>query len=135
MYQLVWKWTKKRHPRKQNTWIYEKYWIKKKSIWVFSTTNIKNGLTYYLKTHKQEKNKKKLIPVCLGNFDQSTKKIKKKIILKKRQIEITNLYKIILKKQLGLCLNCKQPLYKFKENRFLKYINIKLLHKHCNRIN
>ena len=51
LYRLLWKWAKRRHPRRNNTWIYSKYWKVFGGIWSFYVVNNLNGELTFLNSH------------------------------------------------------------------------------------
>lgn len=40
IWEILWKWAKRRHPRKAHRWIRKRYWHKGNRQWIFKTDNI-----------------------------------------------------------------------------------------------
>ena len=110
LFQLLWKWAKRRHPKKSKRWIADKYWKSQKTRnWVFMTTvtslveaaktpiirhiKIRKDTNPYI--HTEYLNKRK--------FEQGVRKL-------------TGKFKKIWIKQKGLCYHCGTPM-EINDNR------------------
>lgn len=139
LYELLWRWAKRRHPKKGKWWISTRYWHRKGSRnWVFSTdkhelirvdhtpivrhTKIKLSVNPYLDTEYFTQRK----------FNQGMKRL-------------SGRFKIIWRNQKGCCYHCGMPL-EVAENReiFFKVpkadggkeevTNMAYVHADCQRI-
>lgn len=139
LYELLWRWAKRRHPKKGKWWISTRYWHRKGSRnWVFSTdkhelirvdhtpivrhTKIKLSANPYLDTEYFTERK----------FNQGMKRL-------------SGRFKIIWRNQKGCCYHCGMPL-EVAENReiFFKVpkadggkeevTNMAYVHADCQRI-
>lgn len=119
LFHILWRWAKRRHPRKSLEWIGRKYFRPQGSrSWMFATTSIKDDgarrevALYLLASTAIERHRK--VSGDYNPFDPSMEEMGEKLrmerMLKKLKYrkQILNLYQ----SQKGVCLLCKQPITK-----------------------
>lgn len=145
LYKLLWKWAKRRHSRRPNTWIYSKYWKFINGRWNFFVFDSKNGRCIFLKSHLSSTLKFYHLPLSLNSFDILNENKLQNVLFKKFLNKFDGIYYVLWKKQYGLCVCCRKFLFLYpssnlkicrvssdKElvgiNSFSKFV---LLHKFC----
>lgn len=142
LYRLLWKWARKRHPRRPNTWIYSKYWkyFPSRNCWNFYFLDLYLGKCVFLYLHKNYNYKTYSIPSSLNVFSFQNYNKLGIIWLKKCSQVLHDLHLSLFKLQSGKCLNCggfflNMSLGSIKIVRvnksfglIVKYI---LIHNHC----
>nr|YP_010700227.1 putative group II intron reverse transcriptase/maturase RoaA [Euglena deses]WCH63371.1 putative group II intron reverse transcriptase/maturase RoaA [Euglena deses] len=139
---ILWTFVKRCHPRRTNTWIYNKYWKNFNGTWKFFSIDLTSGKILILMSHHL-KGKFKIdyrIHNLLTIFNIYNQKKCFKINFKKSQYNFIGIYSILYNKQKGLCAHCKYLL----NDKELKLVNISklsynkyffstlfLLHKNC----
>jgi RNA-directed DNA polymerase len=145
LYRLIWKWAKRKHSRRSNSWIYENYWRAFGGVWKFVTTDNNNGNLIFLKSHISLKTKRLCkLPRSFKVFNLENYQKLNFIWFNKSQLSFNLIYRVLWNKQNGTCFNCLRQLNYFhfndmtifKKTRFLKSINspvseLILIHKHC----
>nr|YP_010700387.1 putative group II intron reverse transcriptase/maturase RoaA [Phacus arnoldii]WCH63588.1 putative group II intron reverse transcriptase/maturase RoaA [Phacus arnoldii] len=114
LYKILWKLVKRRHPRRPHTWIYLKYWKYINNIWVFFLFDYISGKSLLLESHSRLKSKDYKLPFFLNTFNIYNENKLKLVWFRKFYDHLDGIYKILWKKQSGLCPYC---------NRLIKYIN------------
>nr|YP_009540948.1 RoaA [Lepocinclis tripteris]AYQ93356.1 RoaA [Lepocinclis tripteris] len=144
LYKLLWKWAKRRHPRRSSTWVFSKYWKKDDSLIYsqFFLVDYTAGKFLFLLTHSDSKKKTFSLPSMINvHLFQNYNKFGL-TWFRKNFASLQNLYKVLWKKQSGLCFCCKS-FFSLIDTKFLKVsklvsnsgeIKIILLHKYCNLI-
>lgn len=140
VYKLLWKWAKRRHPRRPNTWIYNKYWKFFSGIWRFFTRNPTTGEIQILRSHYMSKRKIYRLPNFVNSFSTLNEN-KIEIFYFKRLINtFSGIVRILWKKQRGKCFICQHILtvksynnlkiYRIKKDgtNILSYV---ILHSYC----
>lgn len=142
IYKLLWKWSRKRHPRRPNTWIYNKYWKKILGSWKFFGINNNNGTIILLRSHNTSRNFSSSTVSCLFNpFLIINKEKLDQIQYNRLKYTTSGLFGVIWKKQIGKCYYCKRILdplqiseniikrldknYKIENPRYI------VTHRHC----
>lgn len=117
---LIWRFVKKEHPRRPNTWIYNKYWKYIFGFWKFTAINKENGKIYILTSHEIYDSliNKKIFPQSLNVFDIKNLRTVFSINFNFFRNSFSGMTNIVYVKQKGLCYICKFPL-KFKQKNFL----------------
>lgn len=139
---ILWNFVKHYHPRRTNTWIYNKYWKNFNGTWKFFSINSGSGKFLILMSHNS-KRKFKIhyrIHSLLNVFNLFNKRKFFKINFKKSQYNFIGIYSFLYNKQKGICVHCKYPL----NDKKLKLVNVNpsfnkkssliylfLLHKNC----
>lgn len=118
---LIWGFIKKEHPRRPNTWIYNKYWKYLSGYWKFTAANPETGKINILHSHimNYKQTKKTTFPYLLNSF---TIENLRKILLINFALyknSFSGISNIIYTKQKGLCYICKFPLKSY-ERKSLK---------------
>lgn len=142
---LLWKWARRRHPRRPHSWIYSKYWTFVSGHYKFSCSDSKVGKFLIIKSHKTLMNEEfSRFPLTFDVFDVFNVRKIKLLLCKKFRTRYTGFYRIIFESQKGLCFSCAAPLLAFPHlnNRIvfvrtLKVVNkltysFFLVHKDCN---
>ena len=145
LYRLLWKWAKRKHPRRSNSWIYSKYWQSFNGVWKFSVLDLNKGNLIFLKSHILLKtNRLYKLPRSFKVFNLENYQKLNYIWFNQSKLELNLIYRALWNNQKGICFNCFKPLNYFKYNdnkifntyRFLKFINnpfskLILLHRCC----
>lgn len=140
LYKLLWKWSQRRHPRRPNSWIYNKYWKFFGGIWRFFTQNILTGEVCILRSHYTKEYLVYRLPFSLSSFNLLDKTKTENIYSVRLENLFTGIVRILWKKQGGLCFFCHQVLIVSTVNSF-KILRVKncnhsfknfiLLHHYC----
>ena len=138
VYKLLWKFFKKCHPRRSNTWIYSKYWkivFGVPKVFAFDGTT---GKFYFLKSHSKVNLNNYCLPLFLHPFNKMSYKKLFSVLFKKSRGYFYGACKFLFIKQKGLCFSCNKPLivsaYKMEKlaKGFVKQPNsFVLLHTYC----
>nr|AYQ93417.1 RoaA [Lepocinclis tripteris] len=144
LYKLLWRWAKRRHPRRSSTWVFSKYWQKDASL-IYSQFFLLDSITgkfLFLLLHSDSKKKIFSLPSLINvHFLQNYNKCGL-TWFRKNFANLQDLYKVLWKKQSGLCFCCKS-FFSLIDTKFLKVsklvsnsgeIKIILLHRYCNLI-
>lgn len=127
---LLWKWAHRRHPRRSNTWIYNKYWSFINNRWYFSCFETSSGKFSILDSHFCNKTVIYRMPYFLNVFDLYNKSKLDLVWFKKLRVELKGIYRFLLVKQSGVCGFCNKPFYKLG----FDYFKITVIRKGCNNI-
>nr|YP_009145520.1 RoaA [Trachelomonas volvocina]AKL82433.1 RoaA [Trachelomonas volvocina] len=140
VYKLLWKWAKKRHPRRNNKWIYSKYWKVFLGNWKFFSYENNKGNIVYLRSHYFPNTSFHHLPLYTNLYDiLDSTKLANSYFNKFKNL-FSGIYRILWKKQNGCCFLCKKPfffvtitsikIWKIRgRNNFLA--NLVLVHNHC----
>ncbi len=145
LYRLLWKWSKRKHPRRSNSWIYSKYWKSFNGIWKFCVMDLNVGNVLFLRSHILLKTHRLYkLPRAFKVFNLENYQKLNCIWFNHSQFRLNLIYRALWNKQKGVCFRCFKPLnyFKYNENRIfntyklLKFINnpfseLILLHKYC----
>nr|AEW12923.3 RoaA [Colacium vesiculosum] len=108
---LLWKWSKRRHPRRNNSWIYSKYWKSFGGVWKFFAIDFSNGNLVFLKSHNFKKTKRLYkLPRAFKVFNLENYQKLNLIWFKKSKFNFLNIYRSLWNKQKGICFNCQKPI-------------------------
>lgn len=146
VYQNVWKYVKKLHPRRPNTWIYNKYWKLYNSNSKFLLYDCFTGQLLFLSTHA-------FFPFSVSNIYFSNffntfnfLNVKRVNLLNYCSFSsyLYNVYYYLWKRQFGLCVVCSRVfdiskelnfkisvLYKNMSNVYFTRSYLVLIHKYC----
>lgn len=110
IYKLLWKFVRRLHPRRYNTWIYTKYWRVFSGTYKFAYYDKKIGRFYILKTHTSYFKNSFCFPLqldlaCFFNY--------RKVFFsfyKKSRFHLEGIRRLLFVKQKGLCFLCFKPL-------------------------
>lgn len=111
LYRLLWKWAKRRHSRRSNTWIYTKYWKFVSGVWRFFALDELKGGFIFLRSHYSESVVPYSIPVSLDLFDLLNHKKLTLIWEKSLNINSRSIYFKLWRSQKGLCAFCLKGLF------------------------
>lgn len=117
---LIWRFVKKEHPRRPNTWIYNKYWKNFFGYWRFTAINKDDGKIYVLSSHEIAAYtiNKQNYPNLLNRYDP--KNLRKMLYINFYLLKnsFSGVGNIIYFKQKGLCYKC-QLVLNFEERKIL----------------
>jgi RNA-directed DNA polymerase len=140
LYKILWKWARRRHPRRPNTWIFYKYWRYFSGSWRFFSLNTIKGNIRILRSHSVNLFIVYRLPFSINSFDcVNTRKINF-FCFNKYKFFFVGILKLLWYKQNGICFFCKKnfslidfnsvKLYRFSVNK--NYIsNFVLVHSYC----
>nr|YP_010700336.1 putative group II intron reverse transcriptase/maturase RoaA [Flexiglena variabilis]WCH63516.1 putative group II intron reverse transcriptase/maturase RoaA [Flexiglena variabilis] len=145
LYKLLWKWARRRHPRRPNSWIYLKYWKFINGKWNFFVFDPNTGGFFTLKSHFSPRFKFYTLPSCLNVFSLLNENKIDLVFFKKFSYRLNGLYYFLWKKQYGLCAACNKFLFvndvssiklfristKIEKNFLNNFLQFVLLHKFC----
>jgi len=142
LYKLFWRFVRRCHPRRSNTWIYSKYWKSFSGVWKFVIFDSLNGKFCFLKLHFSYHKIIYSIPSSLITFNLFNKRKFLFILFKKFENNFIGSYHFLYLKQKGLCSFCGRP-FSFNnvkivsKSSFLKknkisVLDLFLLHSFCN---
>lgn len=121
LYRLIWKWAKRKHPRRNNSWIYSKYWKSFSGVWKFFAINSNTGQLEFLVSHFSIKTKRlSSLPRSLKIFDLNNYQKLNAIWFNKSRLNFHILYRLLWNKQKGVCFCC------FKSISYFDFNNIKI---------
>ena len=105
-YKLIWKLVRKLHPRRPNTWIYNKYWKFYNNTIKFVLYDFSSSQLLFLITHSVIFFPYRNFPNFLNNYDYSN--IKRVNFLSYNSFfgYLYNVYYYLWKRQFGLCVMC-----------------------------
>lgn len=106
IYNLLWKFLKKRHPRRPNTWIYTKYWKNLDNSWYFSIYDFKRNQFFVLQKHLALNNFLYKLPYSFDIYNYTTSRRMNNLWFKKINHFQKDIYYILWKSQFGLCFSC-----------------------------
>nr|AYB71446.1 roaA [Trachelomonas grandis] len=140
LYKLLWKWAKRRYPRRPNSWIYNKHWKFFSGIWRFFVKDSLSGEIQILRSHYLLKRKIYRLPNFINIFDISNK-IKVENLSFNRFIDtFKGVMHLLWKRQKGRCFVCQGILIVRNFSNF-KIIRIKnslrhllsygIIHNYC----
>jgi RNA polymerase sigma factor (sigma-70 family) len=138
-YELLWRWAKRRHPKKNKWWISTRYWHRVGNRnWVFSTENKELIRVDSTAIVRHTKIKATANPFLDEAYFQKRK-------FDKEMHRLTGKFKMIWKNQNGLCYHCGMPM-DVTEEREIFYLapkakagmedvrNMRYVHCTCQRI-
>lgn len=141
LYKLLWKWSRRRHPRRPKTWIYRKYWKFVGGSWRFFSVNPLNGNVYFLRSHSRFNLFIYRLPASLNTYylynDSKVIKLQFKMFLNL----FKGLFRLLWINQRGVCFCCKRSFNFFNYSNFKvskisksnnRIVNLVLLHNFCN---
>lgn len=139
LYELLWRWAKRRHPKKNKWWISTRYWHRVGNRnWVFSTENKELIRVDSTAIVRHTKIKATANPFLDEAYFQKRK-------FDKGMHRLTGKFKMIWKNQNGLCYHCGMPM-DVTEEREIFYLapkakagmedvrNMRYVHCTCQRI-
>lgn len=113
LYKLLWKFLKRIHPRRSNTWLYTKYWKNFSGIWRFFSFDPKKNIIIYLVNHYSEVKDLYFLPSLFNFFYlQNIKKIAT-FCFNTYKFYFRGFIYIVFVKQKSLCYRCSQVLKPF----------------------
>ena len=105
---LLWKWARRRHPRRPNTWIYLKYWKPFFGSWKFFTIDINTSKLHVLRSHSLINTLVYRLPLSLHVYDLFNVEKINSIFYKKFIYLFQGVFKLLWQKQKGLCFCCRR---------------------------
>lgn len=140
LHRLLWRWAKRRHPRRKSIWLYSKYWKYFLGRWKFFAVDVLTKQIMFLNSHNFLAKENLSLPYSLNVFDYLDKKKKEKFCFEKLPLSIRGIFRFLWIQQKGACLICKKTFVHTefvnikicninKRVNFLK--NLALIHKYC----
>jgi len=139
IWNMLWKWAKRRHPNKMNTWVVDKYWHTKGTRkWVFST---KVNQLRLLSDKKIIRNPK--LKIDKNPYTDTDYFVERK--LQQGARKLSGKFKKVWKNQKGKCPVCNLPIdvgndgeerplhHKNMNHKDNRISNLVYLHAHCHR--
>ena len=124
LYRLIWKWAKRKHPRRNNSWIYSKYWKSFSGVWKFFAIDFNTGQLAFLTSHFSIKTKRlSSLPRSLKIFDLNNYQKLNAIWFNKSRLNFHTLYRLLWNKQKGVCFTCFKPI------SYFDFTNIKIFNQ------
>lgn len=131
LYKLLWKFVKKCHPRRSNTWIYSKYWKRSSRIWKFSYYSLVDKKFYFLDSHEYISTNLNYFPFLLNIYKKYNYKILFNILFYKSRVFFKGVNKVLYYKQKGLCKYCLNPITINNSSVVNKSSGFFLVHLYC----
>lgn len=135
LYKLLWQFVKRCHPRRSNTWIYNKYWKRFSSVWRFSVLDTVLGRFYCLKLHTSNFLYYPCLPLSLEIFNVMNFKKFFSLLFKRSYNSFNGIHRLAFIKQKGLCFCCFKPIQdlncKIVRIRGFVTLNFAILHTYC----
>nr|YP_009512103.1 RoaA [Euglena hiemalis]AXI98010.1 RoaA [Euglena hiemalis] len=141
---LLWQYVKKLHSKKNNTWIYSKYWRCFSGVWKFFILDLSCGNFLFLKSHLYLKdfsgyNYNFRFSKFSNLFNLYNKEQLKGIMFEKIKYTFLSSFSYLYNNQKGLCFICKKPIYS-KNSKILTlkkcdsslFDSLFLVHSYCN---
>nr|YP_007517037.3 RoaA [Euglena viridis]AEY70809.3 RoaA [Euglena viridis] len=143
LYKLLWKFFKRCHPRRSNSWIYHKYWKNLSGSWKLIAYDPLNGGISLLKSHNRFMDFHFAFPLMLNTFDKRNHKKISITLYEKYKKNFYSFYYLIYKRQKGLCFCCRRSLgfsnlklvnlSRFTIKKRLNLVsNLHFFHSYCN---
>lgn len=137
LYKLLWKFVKRLHPRRNNTWIYTKYWRIFSGLCKFFCFDTLTNRLCFLKSHLIMDKNTNSLPLLLDTPCFLNYRKLFSVSFKKSNSSFSGIYKYLLVKQRGICCICCKPL-EFSSFKFLlqyrnsvKICSLSLIHTYC----
>lgn len=136
----LWRWARRRHPRRTNIWIYGKYWRKFIGGWRFFSMDSSTGGANFLRSHSLLNDRLFCLPISLNYFDLFNKFKFRKVYNKKFFKLFQGVTKLLWKKQNGLCFVCRRGFtnvnflnikVRYVDKHNSKFFNLVILHSSC----
>lgn len=114
LYKLLWKWCKRFHPRRSNSWIFNKYWKNISGRYKFFSANPLTGDILFLISHNVTSlSSTILLPSCTSSFEFFDKSKFHYDLFKKTKMDFQGIYGILFDNQRGICPCCNKPFFYF----------------------
>lgn len=139
LYELLWRWAKRRHPHKGRWWVSTNYWHRRGSRnWVFSTENKELLRVDHIPIVRHVKVQTTVNPYLDIEYFQDRK-------FKQGMRRLSGRFKLIWKNQNGCCYHCGMPL-EITEDREIYFkvpktnggkdevLNMAYVHKSCQQL-
>ena len=139
LYKLLWKWVKRRHPRRPKTWIYSKYWKYYMGSWKFFVFDSFLGKFSFLISHSFKKFKFYRLPSSFNPFDKRNSSKLDSLWFKKYIFSMRGLFRFLWKRQFGRCFFCYKlfSIINLEDIKVFSYCyssgvaNLFLVHRFC----
>jgi len=110
LYKLLWKFIKRYHPRRTNSWLYDKYWKCFSGIWRFSFYDSISSNVYFLNFHYSLKKEFSYLPLLMSMFESGNYRKLFCVLFHKSLPNFKGLNRLLFIKQNGLCNICFKQL-------------------------
>lgn len=121
LYKLLWKYCKRMHPRRGNSWIFQKYWKNFSGTFRFFTTDSLSGKFYFLDSHLCLSESVNRLPFSISIFDFRDKKKIYGDYFRKMRSKIYGIYGVLFDIQKGVCPCCNRLFLDYNLNNFRIY--------------
>ena len=138
---IVWRFVKKLHSRRPNTWIYSKYWISFSGTYKFFYFDKSINSFIFLASHRYNDFRRFCLPMFLDAQNFFNYKLFFCSVLKKSRHRLLGFYRQLFVRQRGLCKICFKPLLLsdlkllyYSLNKSLikfKQIDAVIIHSYC----
>lgn len=108
LYKLIWKFVRKRHSRKSNIWVYNKYWKFLSDKWRFFIVDKITGNLLFLRSHNSGTYKIYRLPAFINFFDSLDNEMYYAYWFNDFSIKNWGIYKTLFLSQHGICPICKK---------------------------
>jgi hypothetical protein len=129
---LLWKWARRRHPRRTHSWIYSKYWTFFSGHYKFFSLDSKISKFLILRSHKMLTGEIfSRFPLTFDVFDLFNIRKMKVLLCRKFKTTYNGFYRTIFESQKGVCFFCGESLLAFPDlnNRVIFIRNLKVVNK------
>jgi RNA-directed DNA polymerase len=110
VHKTLWRYVRRYHPRRTNTWIYSRYWKRFSGIWRFFVIDSSQGRIFFLKSHLSFKSSVFRVANSLNAFNFYNNRKISNLLYKKFEYNFHPNYIFLYKRQRGLCFICKKPI-------------------------
>lgn len=124
---LLWKWARRRHPRRPNTWIYRKYWKSFFGNFKFFALDSLTSRVIFLRSHCLPNLVIYRLPLSVHNYDLLNSQKIESLFYKKFSYIFYGVFRSLWIKQRGLCFRCRKTFY------FINFSNVKVSNIKCSR--
>jgi RNA-directed DNA polymerase len=135
VYKLLWKFVKRYHPRRTNTWLYNKYWTCLSGVWRFSFYDTMSGNVFFLNFHSNLKMESSYLPLLTNIFERENSRKLFSLLFAKFMPNFKGINRLLFIRQKGLCNTCFKPLslfnFKFSKFYYNSLYKVKYLHSLC----
>lgn len=120
IYKIIWKYVRRCHPRRTNTWIYSKYWKQFSGVWKFFVIDSVKNKIFFLKSHILVGVNTQKVSSSLNAFNLYNSRKILYSLSKKSGSFFSFSFDLLYRKQKGLCTICKKSIWS-KRCKLLKY--------------
>lgn len=128
LHKLLWRWCKRFHPRRPNSWIFNRYWKNVSGRFKFFSTNTLTAKNLFLLSHNIIPVTRKVFPCSISIFELRDKSKFQYDLFRKFRGLFPGIYGVLFDIQRGICPFCNKVLIYFDLNYLcISYISISKL--------